>query len=271
MPQIGGKLMAVDAYFVTGTGRCGTRMLAEVLSLSANSRCRHEQSFTYTSLVESFHGNESCWDPDITDRLLPSLLGDRREQRVFGECSGLAYLALERLWRELGERARYVLVVRHPATFVPSAVARGFFDPEHPYPLEHLRPKPSDPLVVRWRDMRPAERCLWYWHTVNAHVLDVFARMPAWMTRVVRMEDIDAALIADLYDFLGLQGYDSDTVTAMLTRRINATPGQGDDQQSVNPWSVASRALPPGWERDCRDAWDEWAEPLLATLYPGAR
>jgi hypothetical protein len=262
--------MAIDAYVVTGTGRCGTQMLAEVLSLSTNSRCRHEHSFTYACLVQTFHGDEACGDRDLRERLLPTLADDRREQRIFGECSGLAYLALERLWREFDERGRYVLMVRHPATFVPSAVARGFFDPEHPHPLEHLRPRPSDPLAARWRELQPAERCLWYWHTVNAHVLGVFGRMPPWMTRVVRMEDTDAAQIAQLYEFLGLQGYDHDAVSALLARRINATPGQDDEgaTQSVNPWSVASRALPAGWERDYPDAWTAWAEPLLPILYP---
>ena len=47
------------------------------------------------------------------------------------------------LARQFGARVRLALIVRRPDTFVGSALARGFFDPSHPTPCEHVRPSPA--------------------------------------------------------------------------------------------------------------------------------
>lgn len=47
------------------------------------------------------------------------------------------------LARQFGARVRLALIVRRPDTVVGSALARGFFDPSHPKPCEHVRPSPA--------------------------------------------------------------------------------------------------------------------------------
>lgn len=261
---------AVRCYFVTGTGRCGTMLVSRLLSLGAGSLCDHERSIRYDKLKPAYLAGDTSINEEIDSLLAPEIRRRNLRGQSYGECSGLMYLVLPELYRRYGAQSRYVLLVRRAEDFARSALARGFFDPDHPKPLEHLRPAPDSEMGQRWAEASPWERCLWYWGVVNGLVYEFFQELPTDLWRIQPIESLDAKAARSLLDFLQIDGVSDEAIQELLGTRVNATPS-GSDGGHVNPWSRSMDSveahLPPETER--QRAYELWARPWMRRLYPG--
>ncbi len=261
----------IEAYLLTGTGRCGTMLMSRILSLSENSVCHHERSITYELLGRTFLRNAADEVAKGVDALFrPMVEQSLKAGRVYGESSALSYVAFPEIHRRYGNRSRFVLLVRDPLTFVSSALARGFFDPGHPHPLEHARPAPESAAGRAWDRMAPFEKCAWYWGAVNGFVAGFFAALPPGIGRVIPVESLSIDVCGDLFRFLGLAGFEDARVriAELLDTRVNATPGLGDGRED-NPWSSALRPDVLGaWTPEARRRIASWAGPLGPAWYP---
>lgn len=62
---------ALQCYFITGAGRCATKLFAKLLSLSSRSVCEHEKIFRHQSLFEFFRdGDFSKFQEDIDGHVI---------------------------------------------------------------------------------------------------------------------------------------------------------------------------------------------------------
>jgi hypothetical protein len=264
---------AADCYIVTGTGRCGTMLVQRLLALSGATTCVHEQSVRYAKLADAYLAETPATLYGELDAPFGRCVTEAHGLgRSFGEASALMFLCVPELARRYGARVRFVLLARRAEDFVRSAIARGFFEPAHAHPLEHVRPGPETDLGRRWDEASPVEKCLWYWQLVNGTVLTAFDRLPAPQCAVQTIETFDIDACERLYAFLGLPDFESvrDQAAALLGRRINGTPGLGDEADA-NPWSVAAAldALDT-WSASDREAYRTWAAPLMQRLYGSA-
>lgn len=263
--------MDTDCFFLTGTGRCGTMLLARMLSAANDAHCDHEKCFRHSSFM-SFHqhGDATGFEQDIHYRLKPQIAQHRRLGKLYGVSSAHLCFAIPQLYQQFGDRARFILMVRRPEDFARSALARGFFDPDHPHYCDQLQPHADDPIHARWRDSSPLERCLWYWQTVNGWVLDRFAQWPQQSWRVVRMEELSVPVVADLCRWLGIEGLSEATIAANLSRPVNTSPVNDQARAAHdNPRSHAI-TLPPvqTWSPAQRSLLDRYTQPLRDQLYP---
>ena len=261
----------VAAYFITGTGRCGTMLVAQALSMATNTHCNHEHSVQTLVMKDAVYTGEYRELHRQTLATLGALIGEHGAHgRSYGECSSHLFPMMGELARQLGQRVRLALLVRRPDTFVGSALARGFFDPAHPRPCEHVRPAETSSVGAAWRELSPLDKNLWYWNLVNGSVLEAFAGLPAGQTTVIRMEDLGLAEVSRLFGFFGLSGLEAQQqeLRTLLDVRVNASPGTGDDR-SLNPWSreIAVADI-SSWSTRDRDALQRWAGPLARRLYP---
>lgn len=274
LPSPKPEIARPSAFFITGTGRCGTTLVARLLSLSKHASCEHEQYFRHHSMVQSYlTGNGSDFDTDIARAFEPARVKALVDGRVLGVSSGHLYFAIPQLHTRYGQSARFLLLVRNPADFARSALARGFFDPSHPKFCDQIRPHPSDPIAAKWDAVTPLERNLWYWRLVNGFVVDAFDRLPAQLCRVVRMEDINASLAKDLCCFVGLTDITVEQIDDLLGRRINASPSADTtdnthDAVEVNPYSLPI-AMPPveQWTAQQLDLLEHYTGDLYRRLY----
>lgn len=239
-----GQTGAPECFFITGTGRCGTMLLARLLNRAANGICEHNAVFRHDSMVE-FHARETpaAYEHDIRNALMLRLERERIVGLIYGIASGYCHFALPRLFDRLGDAARYVLILRKPEEFARSALARGFFDPEHPNYCEQIQPHPAEAIAHRWQDATPLEKCLWYWALVNGKALANMEMLPSHLCRVIRMEDFSVEILCDLARFLGLTGITKAMVTETLALGVNISPGS-ERSGEVNPYSL-SRKLGP--------------------------
>lgn len=255
-------------YLITGTGRCGTMLLADLLSQATDAICEHEQCFRHQSMVEyGLHSTSLGYQVDIRDQLLPRIEAARGNGKLYGVSSGHAYFALDQLYEQFGDRARFILMVREPSEFVRSALARGFFDPGHANYCNQATPSPNDPIAARWDSATPLEKNLWYWQRVNSYAINRFAQLPADVCKVVRMEDLNAAVVASLCDFLGIHGLSESQIALGLNNPVNVSPTSGREGRA-NPYSV-SKFLPPlqQWPAEWIDLLKQYTEPLRSRLY----
>jgi hypothetical protein len=259
----------ICCYFITGTGRCGTMLVSRALSLGSNSECSHERSVTTSIMKEAYYsGDYLKLFGEINKNIVPAVAKSNLNGKIYGECSAHLYFLFEELYRRFGKRTRLGLLVRRPDEFVRSALARGFFNPEHPNALEHLRPAPTSLIGRQWDIMEPYEKCLWYWDLVNAKVMSAFRNIPKEHWKVIRMEDLNAAYVLCLIDFFGIKRANKEGIEKLMIRRVNATPGEAGASE-INPWSIRM-TFPKvhDWTTDYRATARKRLGDLAYELYP---
>ncbi len=243
-------------------------LVAKLVSLGSNTHCDHENSVKYVKVKPAYlTGHLEPLYEEIDTVIHPLVESYNKGGRIYGESSGLMYLAFEELYHRYGQNARFILLTRHPKDFVGSALARGFFSPDHPYPLEHIRARPDTELGRRWECTSAFEKCLWYWSLVNGMILRLFRTMPDELWKVLPVENLDLSASRRLYELLQIEGFDEDAVEQLLSTRINATPGVGDER-NLNPWSVPMTVGDHTvWDRKQQEAYQRWIAPVIGLFY----
>jgi hypothetical protein len=260
-----------ETFFITGTGRCGTMLLARLLNESRSAACDHEKYFRHKSMIDHYECKDmSGFEDDIFNSFEPQRIRLRNEGKRLGVSSGHLYFAIPRLWEIYESRARFILLVRRPDEFVRSAMARGFFDPSHPNYCNQITPAPDEPIASRWMDISVIERNLWYWTMVNRFVLDAFGKIPRGFWRIIRIEELNSAAVLDVCGFLGITDIKHKTIADMLGRRINSSPGL-PGAHDPNPYSLPI-SIPPlaEWNEDQKDLLNGYTSDLVRRLYPEA-
>lgn len=260
----------ISSYFITGTGRCGSLMLSKVLDCSKYTHCNHEYSINTGRLKKAFYKNNPGIIAKDIDRLLKhTIIKYNNLGQSYGECSGHLYLVFPELFRRCEYSSRFVLLVRNPIDFVRSALARGFFCPDHPHALEHVVPPKDTAMGLNWCHASPLEKCAWYWATVNGIVLRFFKGLPSSMCRIVRIESIIIEVIKDLYEFLELPDFEDvlAKIEMILKERHNASPGMGNNKY-LNPYSKAISLDPmASWSEEDKIAFNRHVRPLQEIIY----
>jgi len=246
-------------------------LTAKLLSLGQNTHCYHENSMQYHKLAPAYlNNNLNSLYSEIDKIIAPTVKKHNRKGQSYGESSGLLYLAFEELYRRYREQARFILLIRHPKDFVRSALARGFFNPAHPHPLEHLKARPSTEIGRNWDEITPFEKCLWYWNLVNGMIYDFFQTLPVDLWRIQPIETFDKSTCQQFYEFLYIDGFNEKEaeIGQLLSTRVNATPGEGDDRH-LNPWSIPmTMGEISSWSSEQREIYEKWTNRLFDVLYP---
>lgn len=229
----------LSSYFITGTGRCGTLLLAKLLNCSELTMCNHEYSIDTRKFKKAIRKDRlEIINGDVDRVLKPTIEQYNGQNMSYGECSGHLYPLIPELYRRYEYSTRFILLIRNPVDFVRSALARGFFNRAHPYPLEHVVPPKSTEMGARWAMATPLEKCAWYWAMVNGMVYRFFLGLPHTLWRIVPIESMSIKVVEDLYDFLQLKDFDNVKAACeqLLSVRHNASPGQSAESV-LNPYS----------------------------------
>lgn len=84
------------------------------------------------------------------------------------------------------------------------------------------RPGPDDPWHEAWPGLSRFEMAAWYWNFVNLFLLEKLKRLPADRYLVVKFDSPDVETIRKIYEFIGLEDFDPDSVALLLERRVNS-------------------------------------------------
>ncbi len=265
--------------FAVGTGRCGTKFLAELFAKHTSLAAHHERH----PLSDTFHRYCKWYDIPV-DRagfLRTKRRGielDLTEKAYSFEASAFLSLSIAELHEAFD--ARFVLMVRRPERVVISYLKKGWYsepidldDPSLPPSTQRCaefhhflgRTLPRGDEFDRWNALTRVGKLGWYWHHLNRSVLEQFEKLAAGVGQVRRLEDLDYSVVSDVSEQLGMPSPPDERQFAKLSaKRPNSLSGLGH----IRDWSPTEREE---FEREVRPMAErlgyEWrVEDLLANL-----
>jgi hypothetical protein len=258
-------------FFGTGTGRCGTMTLANLLNEEAKTVCLHEGKFRHGETageqwlpfltLQNLHG---YFHPERNVDVLHQTRGEVEARRTAAGLDRLGDIAYNYApfvgqLPQVFPTSRLFVMVRDGRDFVRSVYTSEVPDPtpvgwpdadrkldkvERYIALGRLRPRPGDPLAKTWDKLPPVGKNAWLWAETNRLILDGLAAWPTDQVRVLRFETFFADPLGN-YDqlraFLGIDRPLPASVPGLLEKRINAR------RQTILPhwreWDAAATAL----------------------------
>jgi 2-polyprenyl-3-methyl-5-hydroxy-6-metoxy-1,4-benzoquinol methylase len=241
-------------YLVIGTGQSGNDLISRILDISNNSICFHQKTrTTYEWIIEAYqYGENSESSVSIINNLKSEIAKVSKSGLTYGESSNHLFFVPSIDSFNAQFEPKYILAICEPVSFVKSALARGFYDPDHPYPLLNpLLPGTDDPIKPIWRKLDPFLKCLWYWMAKNDYALiNLVEKIPFDRWRVFLFENInEMAAYQQMYNFLGLDGFNANKskIRFLLDPKFDATSVKNErDMLSTKPKPI----LNPSFEID---------------------
>ncbi len=238
--------------FAVGTGRCGTKFLAQALERDPEIASHHERH----PFSDTFHRYCRWYGVDVDEAGFIAakrrgIEGDLSTHRFSFEASGFLSLSLASLHRAFD--ARFVIMVRRPDRVVASYLRKGWYenepildDPSQPPSMQRValphhflgRTMPRGDEFERWRKLTRVGKIAWYWSRLNRELLAQAAELPDEATRLQKLENLNYESFCDLRAFLGAPAnVTADTFAEVRRKRPNASYGM----RTVYDWNEDER------------------------------
>lgn len=130
---------------------------------------------------------------------------------------------------------------------------------QFPWDYSLLRPREDEAFYEEWKELPRFEKCTWYWSRYNELALQAihqYADQNRFLTvglTKATPEDIERA-----YDFMGLHGFDKNTIASLMNARINSLQ-----------WNAAGEDRYPSkenWPRELQEAFGRFAADTMNKL-----
>jgi hypothetical protein len=124
--------------------------------------------------------------------------------------------------------AKFIALVRDPRNFVHSGMRRKYYC-GHPWDFGRLRPREGTPEFQLWDQFGPFEKVCWLWNDTYQRIRDISRNLGPDRVQFLRLEDLiaDPAVVSELFDFFGLNGYNPYAIKSLMAKKLNAQK-QGD-------------------------------------------
>ena len=181
---------SADCCFVLSTGRCGTEYLTRLLELSPNLACYHTPTpelithsrIVYESQAETKQGFELGVEMARYELIMHAYLTHRQYVETNNRITFFAEALLS-----VFPQARFIHLVRNPASFVRSGIRRGYYTGRTLHDAGRIVPR-SD--AVPWPTMSQLEKVAWLWNETNQYIEDFKATSCGDRILLVRAEDM---------------------------------------------------------------------------------
>lgn len=278
-------------YFVVTCGRSGSTSLSRILDTAKNGTCLVEPRPDLT--IESRDLLEGRLDEPrrvLVEQMFPRIAKVMDRGQIYGEKNLTLGPFIPFLYEML--KCKFVHLVRDGRDVVSSfmnwhnevygtiyreckesgplsPVARKYSGAvpiaEDTYDYSRPRPGRDDPFYHEWAQFSRFEMISWYWAFSNRMYREHLASVPRedWIS--LDYTNVSSQDIKNAFEFLGLAGFDEESITAMLQSKINSLRDglQGVDQAGgkgvvdkviafVKGGVVGRKELFPKWEH-----WDD--------------
>jgi len=269
--------------FITGTGRCGSVTLANILALSGSCLSMHEgaiqggrESMTRPIPPLTKLNLQGYLNPDYAEEIIYHLRKLQIEE-IFKKYEGINHFCeiayyfapfLKALYK-IFPGSKLVIVVRDGRHFVWSAYSaeipdrmpigyvdeREFNKHETAVAAGRLRPQENTKTFERWKSYTPFQKNCWLWAETNQIIIEGIKSLPKEMLKIFRFENLfdSPGAIKSLLDFLGIEGIEDADIHEVLARKMNARK---------------KRAIkhPDEWNRELTEQFDMIAGPMMEIL-----
>jgi hypothetical protein len=213
------------AVWCLSTGRVGSHTLAELASLDRKVTALHEP-WPNTYGLSRLSYEHLCHENGLSDVLLEAVRTVRQapvnDAKIYLETSPqVTFLAP--LLAEIFPNAKFVHVVRHPASVVRSAMRRNWYN-GHGFDQWRICPRERK-LETGWESMDPFEKNVWLWCETNRWVSDFLNSIGPDRYIILRSEDLfllENDAVENFFGFLGVATPARRDIVRVIDRQYNA-------------------------------------------------
>lgn len=240
---------SVTAAFAVGTGRCGTHLLAELMTGVGGVESHHIRA----PIADSF--NRYCvWNglpvdtcPLISQR--QAWIRDSSERgMIYFEANPYLGFHCRELCKDLS--ALLLFLVRNPVDVICSHLAKGWYAEDlqrssaslllgYQYGMQanHFfgRIAPNGESYDVWKDLTRVGKLGWMWNEVNLRILEDLAELDRSAVMCIKLEDFDWAVFNQVLEFLGIK---NDMARSSFKQVCSSRPGKSrDPKPDPKTWS----------------------------------
>ncbi len=121
-----------------------------------------------------------------------------------------------------------------------------------------LRPNLNDPYFEEWQRLSRFEKCAWYWANFNKKALELFSELDDRRWLQVEMKSLDRFKMKQIFDFLGLDGFNANQIEDMINARINSLQERAGLPDKFPCWT--------DWTQEQRNAFDRIAGDTMESV-----
>jgi len=216
----------LNFYFLS-TGRVGTRFFSRALDTATNARVLHQPGpqlketvvrdvvSTYVNNPARFAGLSVHDYPRLEEKILKQMT---LPFDVYGDTLNHMFPFGLMLYKYFGpERLRLIHLIRHPVTCGRSTLMVERDDVPDGGRFEELRP--PEFLVGN----TSAEKTASIWNGVNGMIRKQFELIDdSRVCKVIRLEDVSLDMVEDLFQFLGLEGFDEEKISGLMGNKSHS-------------------------------------------------
>lgn len=253
-----------DNFFITGCARSGTTAIAEILDTASNAKVTVEESpILHVECRALYDGVFE--EPRKTFYIAKSSTMDRwnSEGKIYGD-KNVNYVPFIPYIDE-----KIIYLIRDGRDVVRSLMNwHGHFknvyseaEGKRPDLSDYCRPRPhpDNPYFKKWPNMSRFEMCCWYWQEWNRLGLDLLEKYKKPdQYRILNMDTFDVDSVKELFEWLGLKGFNEATVREMLFGKINSLRQRFNEAESFLSYD--------DWDKACMHAFGSIAGPVYERI-----
>tara|TARA_R110002050_G_scaffold74150_3_gene159266 strand:- start:1071 stop:1790 length:720 start_codon:yes stop_codon:yes gene_type:complete len=230
-----------NKVFITGTGRCGTKAIAEAFGGV------HEYNvWEGPRIVQYFQEKNPkkyiFADNEFREYVVDQMFSDIPTDDFLDSDNSLTHL-LDLVYNKFTD-AKFILCVRDGRDYVTSAANRNW----HAYSCLDHKPLPNEEYYNEWDNMSIIQKNAWSWVYKNQRCLDMFKLIPEEQTYIFKVEDSkDDNKLKQLESFVGFE-LDIDT---LRHKKVNS-----NNQTNVMPYKA-------DWTEEMKHEFDDIASNLM--------
>ncbi len=241
-------------FFVIGVGRSGTTAISNILSTASNVESFVEQDPKLCIAARMKYDGVMQYPDDfiyksknkhISETLKKGLIyGDKNPNYLFfleniinvWDCN---ILFLIRDGRDVVRSSMdfytkredgYVLYEDGDQYSITQAEER-FWD------FARIRPHKEEKVYNEWRKMDRFEKFSWGWAKYNSILLEKIETINKDKYKIINMNNLDENGIKDIFEFIGLRGYNHEVVKSLISSKINTSKIHSKDRfKGHNDW-----------------------------------
>lgn len=214
--------------FILNTGRSGSQFLQNVFQLSSHCVAYHE-AFPNLMYLSNFAyqnvSNDELLKYIFLSARLEMMLEACVQQKIFVETNHcLTFYAYQ--IAHLMKNAKFVHIIRHPASFVRSGIMKGWHKNDTIW--ETGRVKLND--AERWENMNQIERLSWTWNATHQFIEDFKKTISVERIHSLKIEDLikDTDKVKQLIQFAGGDAIEEASIKKIQSKKVNQVKKDDD-------------------------------------------
>lgn len=276
----------MNSYFILSCARSGSTSLAKILNTATNTICQSEPMpnlCVETRLAMEDKLSDEAIDKALAESVVARASTFSKEYEVYGEKNVTFAPFITKMHEKLG--CKFIFLKRDGRDVVTSMInwhehkfgnfykeanskgnpsndalqaAKNLLTYQDISDFSRPRPTKDHTLYYEWSSLSRFEMCSYYWSRINKLYLQELAKIPKEAYIELDYTNVTAQKLVEVGEFLGLKGFEYQTIDEMLNKKINSLEYRGHSSGAFPKWNE--------WDSTLREQFDRFASGMMYKL-----